>query len=894
MSIRNLDRLFTPNSVALIGATSRAGTVGDLILRNLQAAQFPGPLMLVNSRLTAIGGMPVYPDIASLPAAPDLAVIATPPDTVPDLIGALGAKGTRAAIVVTAGFGELGEQGKLLQQRILAAAKPHLLRIVGPNCIGVLAPRAHLNASFAHLAPDQGGVAFVSQSGAIVTALLDWAQPRRIGFSHIVSLGDMADVDFGDMLDYLGNDPATSAILLYVEAVTSARKFMSAARAAARRKPVIVVKVGRFAQSQKAAASHTGALAGSDEVYDAAFRRAGMLRVRDMGELFDAVETLATTGPQHGDRLAILTNGGGPAVLATDALIERGGVLAPLAPATVAALDAVLPRTWSHGNPIDMVGDADANRYRAALDVLIADRDLDGILVINCPTALQPPVGSARAVIETARAHQSDLAGRNLYGNWIGDYAAAPARALFAEAKLASYNTPDAAIRGFMNRVDYRRNQELLLETVPARPEGMAIDRDAAADIIAAALRDGRTWLTQGEIAALFASCGIPFVATKAARTAEEAVVHATEIGMPVALKIVSPDILHKSDVGGVALNLATPDAVRAAAREMLASIHARLPAARLDGFIVQRMITRPRAIELFAGMTEDALFGPVIMFGQGGVSVEVRNDTAIEFPPLNPNLARAQIARTEVSRLMAGYRDQPQVAQDAVIDVLIRLSRIVSDHAELAEIDINPLLADSTGVLALDARIRVQAAKAPPAARLAIPPYPSDLVSLETLRDGTPLRLRPIRPEDEPAIVALAGRMTREDLRMRFFIAMKELTHQFAAKLTQIDYDREMALVAERETGDEIWGVARFFADPDNYQAEYAVTVRSDLKGRGLGYLLMVRLIEIARRHGIRELFGDVLSENDAMLEMCRKLGFGVTAHPVEPGVVRVTKKLT
>lgn len=894
MSIRNLDRLFKPGSIALIGATPRTGTVGDLILRNLRAAQFPGPLMLVNPRHAVIDGLPVHPDVASLPQAPDLAIVATPPDMVADLVAELGSRGTRAAVVVTAGFGELGEQGKALQQRILTAAKPHLLRIVGPNCIGVMVPGANLNASFAHLAPDKGGIAFVSQSGAIVTALLDWAQPRRIGFSHIVSLGDMADVDFGDMLDYLGNDSATKAILLYVEGVTSARKFMSAARAASRRKPVIVVKVGRFAQSQKAAASHTGALAGSDKVYDAAFRRAGMLRVRDMTELFDAVETLAATGPQHGDRLAILTNGGGPAVLATDALIERGGVLASVSPATVTALNAVLPRTWSHGNPVDMVGDADAARYRAALEVLIEDSAVDAILVINCPTALQPPIDSARAVIETAHARHAAMVGRNLYVNWIGDHAAAPARKLFADAGVASYDTPDAAIRGFMNRVDYRRNQELLLETVPARAEGMAIDHKAAADIFANALRGGRTWLEIQEIAALFGAYGIPFVTTKIAGNPDEAVARATEIGMPVALKIRSPDILHKSDVGGVTLDLATPDLVRAAANEMLARIQTHLPTARLDGFVVQRMVAQPGAIELFAGMTEDVLFGPVIVFGQGGVSVEIRDDTAIEFPPLNVNLARAQIARTQVSRLMAGYRNQPPVKSDAVADVLIRLSQLVSEHAELVELDINPLLTDRAGVLALDARVRVQPAKTSPTARLAIRPYPADLATIEILRDGTRLRLRPIRPEDEPAVVALAGRMSREDLRMRFFVAMKELTHQFAAKLTQIDYDREMALVAEPETGGEIWGVARFFADPDNNQAEYAVAVRSDLKGRGLGYLLMIRLIDIARRHGIRELFGDVLNENDAMLQMCRTLGFAVVAHPFEPSVVRASKILT
>ncbi len=893
MSIRNLDRLFKPSSVALIGATPRHGSVGELILRNLREAKFPGPLMLVNPRHREIDGIPVYADVASLPAAPDLAIIATPPDTVPGLIAALGAKGTRAAVIITAGFGELGAEGKLLQLNILDAARPHLLRVVGPNCIGVMVPGAGLNASFAHLAPSQGRVAFLSQSGAIVTALLDWAQPRGVGFSHIVSLGDMADVDFGDMLDYLGDDPGTGAILLYVESITSARKFMSAARAAARRKPVLVVKVGRFAQSQKAAASHTGALAGSDKVYDAAFRRAGMLRVRDMAELFGAVETLATTQPQYGDRLAILTNGGGPAVLATDALIEQRGVLAALSPETMAKLDAMLPRTWSHGNPVDMVGDADAGRYRAALEVLIEDRDVDAVLVINCPTAMQPPVNSARAVVETVAALRSQLLGRNVYANWIGDHAAAPARKLFAEARMASYDTPDAAIRGFMNRVDYRRNQDLLLETVPSRAEGLTFDRDAAAAIVAKALEAGREWLEPPEMSALFAAYGIPFVTTRVAHDTEEAAVIAAAIGKPVVIKILSPDITHKSDVGGVALNLTRPDAVRVAAEAMLSRIRAKRPQARVDGFIVQEMVSRPGALELLAGVADDVLFGPVILFGQGGTAVEIIDDTTIEFPPLNLNLALAQIGRTRVSRLMQGYRNQPPVKIEAVADVLIRLSQLVADIAEVAELDINPLLADESGAIGLDARIRIKRATVPRTARLAIRPYPDDLITTETLPDGMRVRLRPIRPEDEPAIVAMAARMTPEDLRMRFFVAMKELTHPFAAKLTQIDYDREMALVAEPAKEGEILGVARFFADPDNVRAEYAVAVRSDLKGHGLGYRLMTRLTEVARLRGIQQLFGDVLSENETMLQMCRELGFDIASHPSDPGLVRATKSL-
>ncbi|HYC15104.1 MAG TPA: acetate--CoA ligase family protein, partial [Stellaceae bacterium] len=527
-----------------------------------------------------------------------------------------------------------------MQQQILDAARPYLLRIVGPNCVGLLVPGVGLNASFAHLQPASGGVAFLSQSGAIVTAMLDWAEPHGIGFSHIVSLGDMADVDFGDMLDYLGDDGATRAILLYVEGLTAARKFMSAARAAARRKPVLVVKVGRHAEAARAARTHTGALAGSDKVYDAAFRRAGMLRVDDMAELFDALETLATTGAQRGDRLAIMTNGGGPGVLATDALIERGGALATLSPESLAKLDAGLPATWSHGNPVDLVGDANAERYRLALEILLDDPGVDAVLAINCPTAMQPPVEAARAVVEIVKKGGARLFGRNLLANWLGEHAAAAARRVFAEAGIASYETPDRAIGGFMHRVHYRRNQELLLETPPSRAEGMEPDAEAASRVLRQALADGREWLEPQEAAAVLRAYGIPLIETRFAPDAAAAAEAARAIGGPVALKIRSRDIQHKSDIGGVALNLGAPERVEREAQEMLERVRKARPTARIEGLVLQEMVQRPGALELIVGVVDDALFGPVILFGQGGTAVEVLDDTTLELPPLNLALA--------------------------------------------------------------------------------------------------------------------------------------------------------------------------------------------------------------------------------------------------------------
>ena len=893
MSIRNLDKLFKPATVALIGATPRLGSIGSVVLRNLRRGGFRGPLLLVNPRHQAIEGMPVYPDIANLPQPPDLAVIATPAAAVPGLIAELGARGTRAAIVITAGFGEQGAAGRALQQQVLDAARPHLLRLVGPNCVGVMVPGVGLDASFSHIAPLEGDLAFVSQSGAMITAVLDWADPRGIGFSHVVSLGGMADVDFGDMLDYLAADAGTRAILLYVEAVTDARKFMSAARVAARNKPVLVVKVGRFAEGARAAASHTGAMAGADAVYEAAFRRAGMLRVETTAELFDAVETLAMTHAQRGERLAILTNGGGPGVLATDALIARGGRLAVLSPETMARLDGVLPRTWSHGNPVDIVGDAPPQRYADALSALLEDREVDAMLVLNCPTALTSAPDAARAVIETLAAAPS-LAqeGRNIFTSWLGERSAGEARRLLGAGRIPTYETPDSAVRAFMHRVLYRRHRDMLMQTPAARPENFAPDVAAARAAVTRALAAGRTWLDADELAVVLAAYGIPLPAVRLVADAESTAAAAAEIGGRVALKIRSPDLTHKSDLGGVVLDLDTPGRVRSEARAMLDRIGRSLPAARIDGFLVQEMVRLPGAVELIVGIADDPVFGPVVMFGQGGTAVELMGDTTLELPPLNLALAHAQMARTRVWHLLQGYRGRPPADIDAIAEILIRICQLAADHPEIRELDINPLLAGTTGVMALDARLRVAPATSG-RVRLAISPYPKELEATATLRDGTSVRLRPIRPEDEPLLKDLAGHMSPEDLRLRYFTAMKGLSHQLAARLVQIDYDREMALLALLADAETALGVARFSADPDNRRAEYAVEVRSDWKGRGLGYLLMTQLIEVARRRGVGELVGEVLPENAAMLQMCRALGFAIAADASDPGLVRVGRRL-
>ncbi|HEU5398942.1 MAG TPA: bifunctional acetate--CoA ligase family protein/GNAT family N-acetyltransferase [Gammaproteobacteria bacterium] len=891
MTTRNLSYLLHPRSVALIGASADPAKVGHALARNL-AAEFHGPVLFVNPKYREIEGRRCWPDVASLPETPDLAVICTPAGTVPPLVRQLAARGVRAAIVVSAGFGESGGEGKALQQALLDAAKPVNLRIVGPNCIGVLNPALGLNASFSHAPALPGQIAFVTQSGALLAAVLDWARPRGIGFSHMISLGDMADVDFADLLDQLAGDNGTRAILLYVEGIRGARKFMSAARAAARIKPVIVVKSGRHSEAAKAAATHTGALAGADAVYDAAFRRAGMLRVPDLAALFDAVDVLTLHAPPAGDRLAILTNGGGMGVMATDELMERGGELAALSAATLKALDAGLPPTWSHGNPVDVIGDADGARYRGALETLLADRGVDAVLALYCPTGVSDPGEIATAVAEFARrrGHAPILA------SWVGGEAVAQARQTLAASRVPSFDTPEEAVRAFMYLADYRRNQDMLMQTPPSLPELFTPDTAAARAVIGRALAERREWLTEIESKALLEAYAVPTVPTRFAADADEAARVAQGFAGPYALKIVSPEITHKSDVGGVALGLPDAAAVRAAAVTMHERVQGRRPDARLAGFSVQAMVERREAEELIAGIVTDRQFGPVILFGQGGPAVELIGDKALGLPPLNMHLARALMRETRIHRLLQGYRDRPAADLDAVALTLVKLAQLAADLPQVAELDINPLLADARGVLALDARVRVAEAPGPGETRLAIKPYPKELEQEIHARDGEALWLRPIVPEDEPALVRTFDLLTPEEIRQRFHVPMKAFTHSLAARLTQIDYDREMALVLTDHGAPgraDINGVVRLAADPDNERAEFALLVRQAYARRGLGARMLGILADHARARGIGELYGLVLADNPAMRGLCRKLGFQEEPVPGEMSVVRVSLKL-
>ncbi len=895
MTVRNLDRIFRPASIALIGASRRPGSIGAVVAHNLFNSGFDGPIMPVNPKETSIHGVLSYNTIADLPIVPDLAVIATPPQHIPGLIDELGEKGTKGVVVITAGFAEMGEEGERLQQELVDRAAPHLIRIVGPNCLGVMIPPIGLNASFCHVPPKKGDIACIAQSGAVLTSIVDWATAHGLGFSALASVGDVADVDFGDILDYLAQDPDTKAILLYIEAIRDARKFMSAARAAARAKPVICIKAGRSNEAAAAASSHTGALAGADAVYDAAFRRAGMLRVDTMSELFAAAETIGMGVKPRGDRVAILTNGGGIGVIATDAVVKEGGRLAELKPETIEALDKVMPATWSRGNPVDIIGDAPGKRYADALTLLLDDPGADVILTLNCPTAIADSSDAAQAVVEAVTGKHATL-----LTSWLGVEAPREAREMFTTARIPTFDTPEEAAKGFLHLMQYKKNQELLMETPASVPDTFSPDCDAARAILNRVMAAGREWLTEPEAKQVLKCYGVPVVETVEAATAEAAAEVAARIGKTVAVKILSPDITHKSDVGGVVLNLATPEAVRAATQAMLDKISADFPDARIDGVTVQEMADMPGAHELIIGMTDDPLFGPVLLFGEGGTAVEVIQDQALALPPLNLRLAADLIERTRIAKLLAGYRDRPAANLDEIALTLVKISQLVADLDEVAELDINPLFANENGVQALDARIKVARPERPGDARLAIRPYPKALEKVLEGADGERFVLRPIRPEDAPLLHDMIAQQNIDDIRLRFFAPLKRLSPSLTARLTQIDYNREMAFVCLKEdgaktngAGDQLAGIVRISADPDNTRAEYAIMVRSDLKGHGLGHQLMDEIIAYAKDRGLKEVFGEVLRENSGMLRLCQELGFSRHEHKDDPSIVQVSLAL-
>jgi acetyltransferase len=892
MTIRNLQQALMPGSVAVVGASRRPGSVGEVVLHNIIAGGFAGAIYPVNPKYDSVAGHPCYARAADLPEAPKLAVIMTPPQTVPRLIGEFGERGTRLAVVITAGIGDKDD----LRQRMLDAARPHLLRIIGPNTIGILSPRAALNASFVHIMAPRGRLGLISQSGAMVSSIVDWGAATGVGFSQLFSLGDMADVDVGDALDLLAQDEATSAILIYLESVPHPRKFMSAARAAARLKPVIAVKPGRHAEAARAARTHTGALAGADRVVEAALRRAGIIRVLDLDDLFNAAAITARYAPIARGRIGIVTNGGGAGVLAVDQLLDQGGELAELGADTAAALNQVLPPIWSHANPVDIIGDAPPERYAAAIDAVAADPAVDALLVMNCPTALGLPSPAAEAV--AGRVERGHVAGKPLLACWLGKEMAEPARKLLEAAGIASFDTPTGAAEAIslLTRwASLRRS----LERVPARAGQVGIDRVVVDRVLRTVAAEARSILTEDEAKAVVAACGIPVPKLVVARTEREVAAAAAELledSAAVVVKLLSRRVSHKSDIGGVVLGLHDAEAAVAAARDIARQLAEHIPGAVPDGFSVQPMINRPQARELIAGIGNDTIFGPTLLFGAGGTAVEVVDDVATSLAPLDAVLAGDLIDQTRISRLLAGYRDQPAADRDAIIRVLLGLSQLVVDYPAILSVDINPLLADADGVVALDARIEIDPGRVGepgPNPRLAIRPYPSGLATRIACA-GQDFLIRPIMPTDAALYPAFLARVSAEDMRRRFFSALKTLSPEMLIRLTQLDYDRDLAFVALEATGGALAGVARYAADPDHENAEFGVMVRTDLQGHGLGAALMQWLVRVARTEGLKRIHGLILAENVQMLVLCRELGFVIERQDADPSVIRARLDLS
>ena len=898
MSTYRLDTLFAPRSVALVGGSPRDTSMGRAVLRNLRGQGFEGTIHVVNPRYGEIDGIACVRSLSALAQVPDVVVIATPAAQVQVVVEEAARLGVAAAIILTAG---LPSGPGSVQERIAATARAHGMRIVGPGSLGVLAPRVHFDASFAARAAKPGDLALISQSGAVAGAVLEWAAHHGAGFSGVVSLGDKLDVDFGDCLDHFAQDRATRAILLYVESINDPRKFMSAARAAARMKPVVVVKAGRNKEAARASMTHTGALATADAVFEAAVRRAGLLRVNDLDELFAAVETLARTAPFAGDRVAVLTNGGGLGVLAVDRLVDFGARLAPLSPDSIAALDEAMPPVWSRANPVDIGGDADGARYAAALRVLLADATVDAILVVNCPSALVSSGASATAVADVVKTYRSgSYRPKPVFAVWLGDRT--ESTSVFEAARVPSYGSEADAARGITHLIAYRKAQDLLMETPPSLPSDFAPDPVAARAVVAAALAAGRQWLDPVAVTAVLEAYQVPVAPVRAAATPAEAGAMAREFlaaGQAVAVKILSQDIIHKSDVGGVVLNLSSVDAVEAAAVAMLARVAEKRPDAAVDGVSVQPMIHRPRGRELIAGLADDETFGPVVVFGRGGTAVEVINDKSLALPPLDMSLAQTLIDRTRVSRLLGGYRDVPPADRDAVALTLVKLAQLAADIPEVRELDLNPLVADETGCIALDARIRVvplppSQRRTPTNPRFAIRPYPSEWERLLTLKDGWRVFVRPVRPDDEPLYQDFFKHVTQEDLRLRFFARVKDFSHAFIVRLTQLDYSRAIAFAALDEATGALMGVVRLHTDANHHEGEYAILLRSDLKGRGLGWALMQMMIDYARADGLAEVRGQILRENTTMLAMCAALGFDSHPDPDDHDIRNVVLKLT
>jgi acetyltransferase len=894
VSIRNLDKIFNPHRVAVIGASDTPTSVGYTVLQNLIGSGFRGVVYPVNPKRESVQGIAAHKEVSSLPNPPDLAVICTPARTLPGIVRQCGEVGVRGIVIISAGFREIGQEGRELEGRILEERANFAgMRILGPNCLGIIVPGISLNASFAAATPKKGHIGFISQSGALCTSVLDWAIDEGIGFSYFVSVGNMLDVNMGDLIDYFGSATETQSIILYIESIGEAREFMSAARAFARTKPIVAYKAGRFAESAQAAASHTGAMAGVDAVYEAAFQRAGIERILQIEDMFDCAELLARQSPPKGARLAIVTNAGGPGVMTADALIDRGGELATLSDETLKKLGDDLPPFWSRGNPIDVLGDAPPDRFAKALKIVLKDRGVDAVLVILTPQAMTDPTATARAVGQvTQRAHKPVLAA------WMGGRTVADGIQLLNKAGVPTYRTPEKAVRAFMHLVSYARNLATLHETPRDIPMAFTLDRRRLRGVFDTLLTEGTEILSENVSKAFLEAYEIPVTKPQLARSAQEAVEIARRQGYPVVMKIHSPQITHKTDVGGVALDLTSDDAVRRARDQMIRTAREKRPEATILGVTVQKMVSYPYGFELIIGAKKDPVFGAVILVGMGGTAAEVFRDRALGLPPLNESLARRILESLKSWPLLRGYRGKPAVNIDRLIEVIMRFSYLVADYPEIKELDVNPLLVTPDDVLALDARVVVDRELMVhgmrPYAHLAIRPYPDEFVTERKLKDGTEVVLRPIKPEDEPMWHELLTGCSPESIWFRFSYLFKETTHEMATRYCFIDYDREIGIVAEVEEEGQrkLIGVGRLVADMNHEAAEYAVIVVDRWHGHGLGGLLTDYSIDVAKRWGVKSLVAETYKKNVPALAMFRNRGFEMDAE-TEEDVVLVRKAL-
>ncbi len=894
MVTENLDKIFHPKNIAIIGASDEEGSVGYRLMKNLTELDFKGTVYPVNLHKSKIWGIPAYKTVNQLTETIDLAVIATPAKTVPEIVEQCGKAGVKGIIIISAGFKEIGPQGKLLEEKILALKKKYNLRIIGPNCLGVIRPSIQFNSTFATKMPKSGNISFLSQSGALGTSILDWAIHEGIGFSNFVSVGSMIDVDFGDLIDYFGMDPETKSILMYIEGLTDARKFMSAARHFARTKPIIILKAGKYSESAEAAASHTGSLTGEDMIYNAAFKRAGIVRVEEIGELFNCAAVLGMQPLPKGSNLAIITNAGGPGVMSTDTLISRGGTLALLSKETKEKLNNVLPTYWSRRNPIDILGDAKDDRYTTVVEACLKDNTVEGILVIYTPQGVVDPVKIAESIVNLYKKTRSQ---KTIVTSFMGYEEVEKANHIFTENSIPTYSTPEQAVKTFLYMYQYKRNLNLLYETPEELPVDSVPPKRPLNMILRKAAEENRDTLTEKESKQFLSYYNIPVIKTLVAKTVDEAVIAASHLEYPVAMKILSHQITHKTDAGGVILDIASERKLRDAFEAIMKNAQASAPNALIQGVTIQPMIKK-QGCEIILGAKTDPLFGPVILFGMGGVGVELFKDVSIGLPPVNQIIVRRIMENTKAYKLLQGYRNIPPANMKLLEEVIVRFSQILVDFPQIQEVDINPLFIDEKKVFALDARIVIDKEKVfkkyEAYEHLVVSPYPKKYESYWNLRDGRTVLLRPIKPEDEPLWLEMFQNFSEQSIRYRFFEIIKETPHEVRIRYCNIDYDREIAIVAEliEKEKRKILGVARLIVEPNLKTGEIAFIVADPWQGIGLGSKMIDYMIDICKDKRLESIYGLLLQENQRAINLMKEMGFSIKR--LDEDTVEATLNLT